>query len=401
MKINYKSKLYEIIDTINMNNRLYHVIYNGTDIDYLQEINGKYVIPNKDLSLDANRGKSFTHLNEQTVLNEVMGQLRDDIGSSKLDGKEKVIDAVKTLKTSFKEDSHLNSLINGNLEIFNSETFKKHVEELLNYTDEIYRNSTELKLDSITTFEIDGQKFIKKITENGEVKVLEDLVENPDLETQLNKTQNELSLEDMEDGLKGADEVFDYMEKFEKVETPLDTLTNLSSPKPVNQDLESVFGLEAATNYQNTLGATELIGNLDSNFYINPSTDEVLSPEVDYETGKVTLTNLDEKNANNKVKPKETTTIQIEDAEISDVMLETLLTEKKDTLTSEQIDHLNNLKAQRSIEREEIVEMDLSNTKKLLLVPNKKEAAYIDIIVMAIITEIIAFVALFIVLLMK
>lgn len=143
-KFRFKGVIYEKLGTLQINKRVYLLVINEKNIEYIRvdDVDGKivYVAPSKKFSLEANAGKSLAQLNERILMNHVVERLEKDINEGKYSSNDLLTKEVTRLQnvidkkdvgrktkeklTDLTEESHINA-VNEMLDFFDDSAYKK------------------------------------------------------------------------------------------------------------------------------------------------------------------------------------------------------------------------------------------------------------------------------------
>ena len=260
-----------------------HVKYNEIEYDVIGIIdlnNGKFLILKNEenvIGLDmSNINSSFFNVSnikkstkvEVVLVEYILEAIRNDIKNGKYQNKEElkkdIVDLNKYINT------HPELLNNMKQLDFKDDVVDKTITGLLSYFDEVM-SSAPLNLEGITSFKVNGKDYIKYKDENGQVKIMDDNVDNRNFVEQFKAKQNESKYFKQEDGKESALNIAEDMNKYQKTSVELEEVEDIKEP---NVDLPT----KAMQKYDEGQDK-DIVGNTETGVFYDENNDQILTAE--------------------------------------------------------------------------------------------------------------------------
>ncbi len=289
-RVIYKGKEFETIGFIKLNNGSFLILRNGEDIVGLDlsKIN-----LNLNLKFEI---KEATKV-ELVLIHYIVEAIKNDIRSGKYQNKEDlkkdIVDLNKYINT------HKELLGNMKQLDFKDDVVDKTITGLLSYFDEVMKDAP-LNLEGITSFQVDGKSYIKYKDENGQVKIMDDNVDNRNFVEQFKTKQNESKYFKQEDGKESALNIAEDMNKYQKTSvglTDVETLDDASNKQALSN--------KAMQKYDEKVDKS-IVGNAETGIYYDENNEQLLT--ADKKDNKVVISEIKEATADgtNSVVAEET-----------------------------------------------------------------------------------------------
>lgn len=242
------------LGVIKVNNVLYWIILKNKNIESID-------LYDKDLQLNMEVQQST--LVENALIGCIVSALRHEISKGKdLESlKQSVIEVNRYINTHPELLKNINEL-RGKDEIAN-----KTMTSLIAYFDDVLSKQKAIDFDSVTSFEVNGQEYIKHKAQDGNVKILEDNSKLNFME-QLNNKQEESTVYQTNNDVLNTEIMINNMEKFEKQDVDFEEFKDMNSVQA-----------SAMESYSNTTG-NEIVGDEATGIYYDKTDDKLLTPEV-------------------------------------------------------------------------------------------------------------------------
>ncbi len=260
-RVIYSGKEYETIGFIKLNNGSFLILQNDNNIISLDlsKINLKL-----DLKFEI---KEATKV-EIILIDYIVEAIRNDIKNGKYQNKEElkkdIVDLNKYINT------HPELLNNMKQLDFKDDVVDKTITGLLSYFDEVM-SSAPLNLEGITSFKVNGKDYIKYKDENGQVKIMDDNVDNRNFVEQFKAKQNESKYFKQEDGKESALNIAEDMNKYQKTSVELEEVEDIKEP---NVDLPT----KAMQKYDERQDK-DIVGNTETGVFYDENNDQILTAE--------------------------------------------------------------------------------------------------------------------------
>lgn len=382
-KVNLNGEIYEIIEIVNIGNYSYPIIKKGDDLGYLELIKKDdkiaYFLPNEDLSIEANQGKSLEHLNQNVLMNQFIEILRTEIKNGKYQSKEELIKRIKEIQQFISTDEKIQHFLKGSDCDMTLESFEKNLKGMLEYFDE-YNKDVNLNLENVSTIETETGKYIKYESEDG-IRILEDNVNDETVEEQFRAEQNEYASLQSSDGDLSTEQVFNSLEKHKKEQVTMSSLDSYDREDLTNEQVANNDLAESLTDNP------FIKANPEHNLYID-NDGQVLT--IEREGSEATINTVEEHSTTNSQEQQEVDSIDFGSLDDSDIYI--LLSEKRHLLTEEQIKLLEALQQQKGAQND-LNGMEKGKTKSLGEHPSTQnnQAAYTNLFILCTITWLFAF----------
>lgn len=249
------------LGVIKVNNVLYWIILKNKNIESID-------LYDKDLQLNMEVQQST--LVENALIGCIVSALRHEISKGKdLESlKQSVIEVNRYINTHPELLKNINEL-RGKDEIAN-----KTMTSLIAYFDDVLSKQKAIDFDSVTSFEVNGQEYIKHKDPDGNVKILEDNSKLNFME-QLNNKQGESPNFQTNDDIENTESMIENMEKFEKKDIDFETFDEMNNTES-----------RAMAEYADVVGH-EIVGDESTGIYYDKEDDKILTPVETNNTIKI------------------------------------------------------------------------------------------------------------------
>ena len=288
-KVIYKGKEYETIGFIKLNNGSFLILRNNDDIVGLDlsKVNLKL-----DLKFEIKEATKVELVLIDFVVEAIKNDIRNGKYQNKDDLKKDIVDLNKYINT------HKELLGNMKQLDFKDDIVDKTITGLLSYFDEVMKDAP-LNLEGITSFQVAGKSYIKYKDENGQVKIMDDNVDNRNFVEQFKAKQNESQYFKQEDGKESALNIANDMNKYQKTSvglTDVETLDDASNKQALSN--------KAMQKYDEKVDKS-IIGNAETGIYYDENNDQLLTAEK--KDNKVVISEVKEATAdgNNNIVDEE------------------------------------------------------------------------------------------------
>ena len=288
-KVIYKGKEYETIGFIKLNNGSFLILRNNDDIVGLDlsKVNLKL-----DLKFEIKEATKVELVLIDFVVEAIKSDIRNGKYQNKDDLKKDIVDLNKYINT------HKELLGNMKQLDFKDDIVDKTITGLLSYFDEVMKDAP-LNLEGITSFQVAGKSYIKYKDENGQVKIMDDNVDNRNFVEQFKAKQNESQYFKQEDGKESALNIANDMNKYQKTSvglTDVETLDDASNKQALSN--------KAMQKYDEKVDKS-IIGNAETGIYYDENNDQLLTAEK--KDNKVVISEVKEATAdgNNNIVDEE------------------------------------------------------------------------------------------------
>ena len=260
-KVIYKGKEYETIGFIKLNNGSFLFLRNNEEIVGLDlsKINLKL-----DLKFEI---KEATKV-ENVLIDYIVEAIKNDIKNGKYQNKEDlkkdIVDLNKYINT------HPELLNNMKQLDFKDELVNKTITSLLSYFDEVMSN-VPLNLENITSFQVDGKSYIRYKDATGQIKIMDDNVDNRNFVEQFKSKQNESKYFKQEDSKENALNIAKDMDKYEKTSVELDEVDDIKGPQ-VDISTRTMQKYDEKPD-------KDIIGNVETGIFYDENNDQILTAE--------------------------------------------------------------------------------------------------------------------------
>ena len=260
-KVIYKGKEYETIGFIKLNNGSFLILRNNDDIVGLDlsKVNLKL-----DLKFEIKEATKVELVLIDFVVEAIKKDIRNGKYQNKDDLKKDIVDLNKYINT------HKELLGNMKQLDFKDDVVDKTITGLLSYFDEVMKDAP-LNLEGITSFQVAGKSYIKYKDENGQVKIMDDNVDNRNFVEQFKAKQNESQYFKQEDGKESALNIANDMNKYQKTSVDLTDVENLESSK---QEIPNM----TMQKYDEKVDKS-IVGNIETGIYYDENNDQLLTAE--------------------------------------------------------------------------------------------------------------------------
>lgn len=260
-KVIYKGKEYETIGFIKLNNGSFLILRNNDDIVGLDlsKVNLKL-----DLKFEIKEATKVELVLIDFVVEAIKKDIRNGNYQNKDDLKKDIVDLNKYINT------HKELLGNMKQLDFKDDVVDKTITGLLSYFDEIMKDAP-LNLEGITSFQVAGKSYIKYKDENGQVKIMDDNVDNRNFVEQFKAKQNESQYFKQEDGKESALNIANDMNKYQKTSVDLTDVEDLESSK---QEIPNM----TMQKYDEKVDKS-IVGNIETGIYYDENNDQLLTAE--------------------------------------------------------------------------------------------------------------------------
>ena len=350
-KININGINYDQLGTIKVNNREYVFGLNNNDLEFFEKVAADegttLVSTNKDLTLAGNAGTSLTRLNERIVMTHLADSIKSDIRNGKLTNKDAIKNEFVTAQSVVDDDPNIKKLLKGNITNLNEENFSDRAANLLTYFDS-QKRATVKKNDDFDI--VDGGEDHTFVSDQN--AFTDRTVVNKDM--------------------------------YEKINQQLDEAKHQEETDPfANTIISPAFGQDMGLPTEKELED-------------KPTTLENASVN---ETSEPTFI-VDKLNEEPKA-PVESF-MGLKDEQLTDEVIDSILTKKRDQIPDEAVKYLENLQATRALNKKEEVKDLGEKPKELVLTKPNKKAAYVDTVILCLVTQLSIFgLLIFVLLLIK
>lgn len=138
-KINISGVIYDTLGSLKLNGREYVFGIEANNLEYFEKIENEYGInyapSKKDYTLEGNAGSSLIKLKERVVMQHIADTLKEDIKTHKINGVSDITNFISTMQQVFDEEENLKKLFKGDPTDLDEDKFVISTNNLIKYLD--------------------------------------------------------------------------------------------------------------------------------------------------------------------------------------------------------------------------------------------------------------------------